>query len=37
MEKLVDEISFDAPDLSEKTVTIDKAYVVEKTGRHPGR
>ncbi len=30
MEKLVDEISFDAPDLSEKTVTIDKAYVVEK-------
>ncbi|MBT3258618.1 MAG: ATP-dependent protease ATPase subunit HslU, partial [Deltaproteobacteria bacterium] len=30
MEKLVDEISFDAPDLTEKTVTIDKAYVVEK-------
>ena len=30
MEKLVDEISFDAPDLDEKSVTIDKAYVTEK-------
>ena len=30
MEKLVDEISFDAPDLDEKFVTIDKSYVVEK-------
>jgi ATP-dependent HslUV protease ATP-binding subunit HslU len=30
MEKLVDEISFEAPDLTEKTVNIDKAYVSEK-------
>ena len=30
MEKLVDEISFDAPDLEEKTVTIDRDYVAEK-------
>lgn len=30
MEKLVDEISFDAPDLDEKSVTIDKSYVTEK-------
>ena len=30
MEKLVDEISFEAPDMTEKTVTIDKAYVSEK-------
>jgi ATP-dependent HslUV protease ATP-binding subunit HslU len=30
MEKLVDEISFDAPDLTEKTVIIDKTYVSEK-------
>jgi ATP-dependent HslUV protease ATP-binding subunit HslU len=27
MEKLLDEISFDAPDLASKTVTIDAAYV----------
>jgi ATP-dependent HslUV protease ATP-binding subunit HslU len=27
MEKLLDEISFDAPDLSDKTVTVDEAYV----------
>jgi ATP-dependent HslUV protease ATP-binding subunit HslU len=27
MEKLLDEISFDAPDLASKTVTIDDAYV----------
>ena len=27
MEKLLDEISFDAPDLNEKSVTIDEAYV----------
>jgi ATP-dependent HslUV protease ATP-binding subunit HslU len=30
MEKLVDEISFDAPDMTEKAVTINKAYVSEK-------
>ncbi|MCG6878156.1 MAG: ATP-dependent protease ATPase subunit HslU [Deltaproteobacteria bacterium] len=30
MEKLVDEISFDAPNLDEKSVTIDKSYVTEK-------
>jgi len=30
MEKLVDEISFDAPDMTEKTVTITKDYVAEK-------
>jgi ATP-dependent HslUV protease ATP-binding subunit HslU len=27
MEKLLDEVSFDAPDLSERSVTIDEAYV----------
>jgi ATP-dependent HslUV protease ATP-binding subunit HslU len=27
MEKLLDEISFDAPDLEEKSVTVDEAYV----------
>ena len=27
MEKLLDEISFEGPDLVEKTVTIDAAYV----------
>ncbi len=30
MEKLVDEISFDAPDLDEKDVTVDQPYVAEK-------
>jgi ATP-dependent HslUV protease ATP-binding subunit HslU len=30
MEKLLDEISFDAPDLKEKDVTIDSKYVKEK-------
>jgi ATP-dependent HslUV protease ATP-binding subunit HslU len=30
MERLLDEISFDAPDLETKTVTIDKEYVSEK-------
>jgi ATP-dependent HslUV protease ATP-binding subunit HslU len=30
MEKLLDEISFDAPDRKEKDVTIDKGYVREK-------
>jgi len=30
MEKLVDEISFDAPDRVEKSVTISKEYVIEK-------
>ena len=27
MERLLDEISFEAPDLRQKTVTIDEAYV----------
>ena len=27
MERLLDDLSFDAPDLDEKTVTIDEAYV----------
>jgi ATP-dependent HslUV protease ATP-binding subunit HslU len=30
MEKLLDEISFDAPDMETKTVTITREYVVEK-------
>ncbi|MBW1802872.1 MAG: ATP-dependent protease ATPase subunit HslU [Deltaproteobacteria bacterium] len=30
MEKLLDQVSFDAPDMSEKTVTITKEYVTEK-------
>jgi ATP-dependent HslUV protease ATP-binding subunit HslU len=30
MEKLLDEISFDAPDMNTKTVTIDRNYVSEK-------
>jgi len=30
MEKLLDEISFDAPDRAEKSVTISKEYVTEK-------
>jgi ATP-dependent HslUV protease ATP-binding subunit HslU len=30
MEKLLDEISFSAPDLEKKDVVIDRAYVVEK-------
>ena len=27
MEKLLDEISFEAPDLADKSITIDDAYV----------
>ena len=27
MEKLLDEVSFDAPDMTEQEVTIDEAYV----------
>jgi ATP-dependent HslUV protease ATP-binding subunit HslU len=27
MERLLDDVSFDAPDLDDKTVTIDEAYV----------
>ena len=27
MERLLDDVSFDAPDLADKTVTIDEAYV----------
>lgn len=30
MEKLLDEVSFDAPDLDQKTVVIDKDYVTER-------
>jgi len=30
MEKLLDEVSFDAPDMATKTVVIDKKYVAEK-------
>jgi ATP-dependent HslUV protease ATP-binding subunit HslU len=30
MEKLLDEISFDAPDMATKKVVIDKKYVAEK-------
>ena len=30
MEKLLDEISFDAPEMSEETIVISKAYVQEK-------
>jgi len=30
MEKLLDEISFDAPDMETKTVTITREYVIEK-------
>jgi ATP-dependent HslUV protease ATP-binding subunit HslU len=32
MEKLLDEVSFDAPDLPERTVTIDEAYVDRMLG-----
>ena len=27
MERLLDDVSFEAPDLADKTVTIDEAYV----------
>jgi len=30
MEKLLDEISFDAPDMDAKTVVIDRKYVSDK-------
>ena len=30
MEKLLDEISYDAPDMAEKNVPITKEYVAEK-------
>ncbi|MBD3307575.1 AAA domain-containing protein, partial [candidate division KSB3 bacterium] len=30
MERLLDELSFDAPDISETTITIDAAYVKDK-------
>jgi ATP-dependent HslUV protease ATP-binding subunit HslU len=30
MEKLLDEISFEAPDMTAKRVVIDKKYVTEK-------
>lgn len=30
MERLLDDLSFNAPDLLEKTMTIDAAYVREK-------
>ena len=32
MEKLLDEVSFDAPDMDTKTVTIDREYVADKLG-----
>ena len=32
MEKLLDDISFNAPDLEEKTLTIDRAYVDDMLG-----
>ena len=32
MERLVEEISFDAPDRSGQTITIDAAFVREKVG-----
>ena len=32
MEKLLDEISFNAPDLKEKTIVIDAAYVDQMLG-----
>ena len=34
MEKLLDEISFEGPDLAEKSITIDAAYVDRMLGRH---
>ena len=30
MEKLIEDISFEAPDIQEKNIVIDKAYVVGK-------
>jgi ATP-dependent HslUV protease ATP-binding subunit HslU len=30
MERLLDEISFDAPDMEQKNITIDASYVKEK-------
>jgi ATP-dependent HslUV protease ATP-binding subunit HslU len=32
MEKLLEDLSFSAPDMTEKTMTISKAYVREKLG-----
>jgi len=32
MERLLDEISFDAPEMAEKAVVIDAGYVKEKLG-----
>ena len=34
MEKLLDEISFEGPDLADKHVVIDEAYVVADARRH---
>ena len=34
MERLLDDVSFDAPDLAEKTVTIDEAYVDRMLAGH---
>ncbi len=36
MERLVEELSFEAPDKTGETVTIDRAYVGEKVGRMAG-
>jgi ATP-dependent HslUV protease ATP-binding subunit HslU len=32
MERLLDDISFSAPDMKEKTITITKEYVRDKLG-----
>jgi ATP-dependent HslUV protease ATP-binding subunit HslU len=36
MERLVEELSFEAPDKQGQTITIDKAYVQEKVGKLAG-
>jgi ATP-dependent HslUV protease ATP-binding subunit HslU len=36
MERLVEELSFEAPDKKGETVTIDKAYVADKVGKMAG-
>jgi len=33
LERLVEDISFDAPDKAGQTITIDKAYVAERIGK----
>jgi ATP-dependent HslUV protease ATP-binding subunit HslU len=36
MERLVEELSFEAPDKQGQTITIDRAYVQEKVGKLAG-